>query len=802
MSLAKLYTKHFLEYPLKRKYMKKIFFPVALAMLSTTILCISAEAQISVVKNGQAQFGTIGNYTSGVTLGGVTQRVVPDSTANIVVLGPKSYNQSGKISFGDESNTICMALPLSATEVEDATPWVPYNLEYTHNIGPYVEWEHWFIVDDIDSQLDGENYTCWRGLVSRSPYYEYSSDSYHLRNEDGVICKREGYFVYPNLYYKPKEVVVDFNKEVGETFRSNIGGIEQDVLVTNKWTVNLDGERRAFRILPELFDCPIIVVEGFGALKHGNLGVLGENYWDEYLEDDENLDNKYQTHYHVLNNVKDEDGHVVYDRFSTPIGKPTFDAENTLTYNIIEISSFADDRHDPYLLTQMTLRKEGDEEHQGTSYMKYSWGVTEDKSSDNKALYLMREDNGAYYLYVDENNFHSTEVNIPAGEYLMYDFNMNEGETFEAPVCLVSNLKGNILEEGKLAMCHFTVKETYTDEFGRRCLLISPELAADGNWDVPEEISVVEGVGVLSYGNLAICIFATNSANSTKRTSIEFVSMNDRMGNLYYISPTERKAGFAKEKDYEWVYGMYSAHGNLSYHKMGFNHHVTVKDVTTGEEKIYRRFVTKGQSAHPSGPFRDEPFKVWYLREEDGIFYLYHSIGSTTIENVDNDELEESVIYDFLKSNTLKHNSLSAYTTEGYKDLPVRDWTYRWYGSEQLVTLSCRGQEAGNTTHNVISIQGLGVVKGGILPCINTIYRLPADVNDISYCGAALVSVHDGEGNLIFSQEMPSDVEAIPMQTDTYTAPELRIFDLMGRELQAPVPGQPYIKGGKVMIGQ
>ena len=43
-------------------------------------------------------------------------------------------------------------------------------------------------------------------------------------------------------------------------------------------------------------------------------------------------------------------------------------------------------------------------------------------------------------------------------------------------------------------------------------------------------------------------------------------------------------------------------------------------------------------------------------------------------------------------------------------------------------------------------------------------------------------------------------MEAISASEGGFTAPEDRLYDLQGRELREPVPGQPYIKGGKVFV--
>ena len=86
--------------------MKKFLYSSAI-LLAALMLPASVGAQISIDKNGHAQFGTIGTTTT-TTDGFILQKsVIPDSTANIVILGPYDTNMGGKISFGD-SHHVCV----------------------------------------------------------------------------------------------------------------------------------------------------------------------------------------------------------------------------------------------------------------------------------------------------------------------------------------------------------------------------------------------------------------------------------------------------------------------------------------------------------------------------------------------------------------------------------------------------------------------------------------------------------------------------------------------------------------------
>ena len=84
--------------------MRKIVTFALGILLTAFLLPLSVVAQISIDKRGHAQFGNIGWFTDYWNGTAYEKTVEPDTTANIVILGPSSYNMGGKISFGDESH--------------------------------------------------------------------------------------------------------------------------------------------------------------------------------------------------------------------------------------------------------------------------------------------------------------------------------------------------------------------------------------------------------------------------------------------------------------------------------------------------------------------------------------------------------------------------------------------------------------------------------------------------------------------------------------------------------------------------
>ena len=60
------------------------------ALFTAALLPLSASAQITIDKRGHAQFGNIGKFTDYWNGMPINKTVAPDTTANIVILGPSS----------------------------------------------------------------------------------------------------------------------------------------------------------------------------------------------------------------------------------------------------------------------------------------------------------------------------------------------------------------------------------------------------------------------------------------------------------------------------------------------------------------------------------------------------------------------------------------------------------------------------------------------------------------------------------------------------------------------------------------
>lgn len=441
-----------------------------------------------------------------------------------------------------------------------------------------------------------------------------------------------------------------------------------------------------------------------------------------------------------------------------------------------------------YSLIPMQLKVMGNENREGKEFRKLSWKI-ELSSTEimDLSYFLLREENGAWYTYVEYGDLQfDSEPSVAQGEYLLYDFNMEPGDSFEAPISTQSGFVGMAFHEedcridSKLKMCHFTIKNKSLDEYGRRVLELSCDAGEKESMDFPKEITVVEGIGGLKNGNLAMYFFPENTPEMFNR-SVEFYELVCEDGSLIYLDPNEYEAGFVTERDYTWIYGVYDSEGKLYYHKMGFDYYEKVFDNKIGKSIAFRRFGTFGVSEYPDGPWQIVPFDARDVRAEDGKVWLSHSS-----KNTENNEILTSLIYDFNAPNA---SELTVFTSEGDKTISITTGQTR-VDEKEVRSYTFDGSDG------VKCVDGIGIVKGGILPCLNTEYQMPVSEYDTSYCSAVLIAVYDCEGNLIFSQNMPSKVSTL-INSDIDTT---RIFDLMGRELSEPIPGHPFIKGGKILV--
>ena len=459
---------------------------------------------------------------------------------------------------------------------------------------------------------------------------------------------------------------------------------------------------------------------------------------------------------------------------------PLVDPGYEWRYNVVEYNAHHVALEDSWInLQPMNLRVIGNETIEGKDYSYMQLLLNQTGTPTSLSYFYLREEDGAWYTYIDPDKYsHPEMMPLEKGEYLLYDFNLEAGDTFDAPAFDFDFFKANGYEDidpdfsyPGVGMCHFKVKSKTVDKSGRRVLTLSGE-RIDYTFVgfIPEEIKVVEGVGPLSDGTLAMYCFML-APISGYSANIDFLEIQDDKSGIVYLNPDQRNAGFLDSRDYTWIYGVFDSEGGVSYRKMQFNYYWTREYYQSEEYTSFRRFGTVGVSDSADGPWERTPFIDYsYVREENG-----------KVWNSAND-----LLYDF---NVTDCSTLTIYTTGGYVTAGITKGLTE-VGGEEKLSYTFEGSDG------VTCVEGIGITKGGILPAVNTEFDREAYG---SFSNAVLVAVYDGDGNLIFRQDLPSEIKAIDSDNG-FIAPAERIYDLQGRELREPVPDQPYIKGGKIFV--
>ncbi len=630
--------------------------------------------------------------------------------------------------------------------------------------------------------IDGVEYSIFRDGKGNEEGY--------LREEDGKVYRylydrTPAYFTQPGEY-----LLYDFNAKAGDKFScvgfdENTGWfcemLDAEVAEISDITYHaMSYECQHLHIARQLPDEKYEeakVVVGAGALRGllsspQYIGILSGMYWK----------------YYYLRSMTTLDGEVLFrsDFGMLPEFDKRFNPNDKLEYFTVEQAR--ESASGTCQLLPFTLQSAGTEERDGNTYWRLEWN-TKDKEFDNPPYFLFREDHGTCYTYIEYPA--DTEVgagDVQPGEYLVYDFNMEEGESFDAPALLI----GAVFEgysPRSTSLFHFEIKKKYTDDSGRRVLELSCK-SLDEKYIGEETVKVVEGVGFIQNGTVASLVLPFQTTGFKAGPYVMFNQMLDKDGETVFLNPNELEAGFFKERDYTWIYGIYDSKGNVSYAKCGFNYLAAITPEGEDTKSVYRRFGTFATSDSMEGEWKDANFNCSLVREDAGKVWLYHSEGLTNYDPYKT-PLQESLIYDF---NATYASELTLYTPDGEQEFYVIPTTSVVGGKNVKSYIFREG-------NYVKCVEGIGIVKGGILPCVNGEFRLPLTDDDTSYCGAALLAVYDGDGNLLFSQDMPSGIGEIATDADGWTAPADRLYDLQGRELREPQPGQPYIKGGKIYVG-
>ncbi|MBD5269035.1 MAG: hypothetical protein HDS43_00180 [Bacteroides sp.] len=475
-----------------------------------------------------------------------------------------------------------------------------------------------------------------------------------------------------------------------------------------------------------------------------------------------------------------------------PEGEAVFNPEDTWEYRYATWpeSSYGDDSTRFYDVHKFEMKVVDDVILDSKTFYRLSWEEKDAPETNTCNNFYLREENGAYYTYVSE-EYSEYKPEIETGEYLLYDFNMEKGEIYKAPFIMVFRIGGTVnISYAPLGLAEVYVSEKYLDEEGRRVLELNCWEWSDhggGALLYPQNVKVVEGIGPMECGNIAMFIFSEIDGWYDRLPSIDFEVLIDRDGEEIYYSDFDKEVGFCKERDYTWIYAEFDKYGNVSYRKMGFNY-LSRNTNPADPYGAQRRFGTLGVSNDLNGDWDKVDFNRFYVREKDGKVYLFHSENS--LFWLAEAPRMESLIYDFGASDG---EELTFYSPEGEKEAKISTG-FTLVGGEYKLSYTFEGSDG------VRCVEGIGITKGGILPAVNTEFHRPASADDESFVGAVLVAVYDGEGNLLFRQDLPDAADAISASEGGFIAPADRLYDLQGRELREAVPGQPYIKGGKVFV--
>lgn len=467
-----------------------------------------------------------------------------------------------------------------------------------------------------------------------------------------------------------------------------------------------------------------------------------------------------------------------------------FNPEDTWMYRFAwwPESMYGDSPSAFYRVHKLEMKVVDEVEINNKLFYHLSWNVDGKYENIPSNGFYLREENGAYYNYFPQ-EYCDGYNKINPGEYLIYDFNMEVGKGYQVPFMTIDRSGGmGYLGHfyGSSGIAQLYVRKNYIDEFGRRVLeLDCMDVSKPGSLTglLPNSIKIVEGLGPMECGNIAMFIFPETHGCAERLPTVDFEASYYHDGEEKYVSDLDKKIGFIKERDYIWIYAEFDKYGNVGYRKMGFNYIVNSAPL---EPTPFRRFGTLGIGNTPDGNWEKTDFKPCYVREEDGKVFLFHSENS--LYWLSSAPRLESLIYDF---GAPDGEELTFYSPRGEKTAKIATGLTE-VGGEEMLSYTFEGSDG------VKCVEGIGITKGGILPAVNTEFHGQA-WTDESYVGCVLIAVYDGDGNLIFRQDLPSEIETVNADNG-FVAPSDRLFDLQGRELREPMPGQPYIKGGKIFV--
>ena len=624
------------------------------------------------------------------------------------------------------------------------------------------------------TDIDGHEYAIFKDDSNNEDEYLWEGEGY-IRQSDGIVYTYLFKRNPPGEEKRGKEYILwNFNLEPGDVIEAQDEYDFPAQRVIDKWIVDIDGPKRALLLAMDRYSDPLMytVVEGIGALEYGTMALYGFQYWktgsaparvpvlmgDIYL---------------YLASVSDGAGKNIFEWGKTLVDyTPVISEDKVWEYGIGSGKSMSIER-----MAFRGTRTVNDVEYHcfGTLYRGPRVPVEGTESAVAFNPYLLREEFGKVYLLHTPGSYRVEEgAAEPPVESLLYDFTATDG--IELDVFTDGRMEqGSVSLQALIPCCGIKAK-TYT-------------LWADGP-------VFTEGLGVLKGGNLV-----EFSKECTPETpSLRYV-YSDR-GDILYSAP-EVPEDELKGKG--WIYRSYMP-GKYVDFEMNFSWRPTEI-----EGKNYYSFCTSYNYVFSIFSSSSRPLKYGYGENNDRFFVRQE--GGRILMRVPEEKVwpfmtvpegvSEVCLYDYELE---EGESYGMFTTSGVVNATlISKSTEKVYHEDAL--LQVFELEDGKI---IEVIKGLGNVTRGTYVTIepdgtttgNPEGITPADMlNPTEGYPAFLVKVYNSYSDSYYlnDRRFLECVESLDSE-DGFIAPEDRLYDLQGRELREPVPGQPYIQGGKVFV--
>ena len=418
----------------------------------------------------------------------------------------------------------------------------------------------------------------------------------------------------------------------------------------------------------------------------------------------------------------------------------------------------------------------GTKEKNGKTY-----NVFRDGEGEETAL-MRQEGNRVYMYYYGYDRVEPGMETDIKPEFLLYDFDLKPGQTYEAfgYDCSIHHLpKLTVLSVDTIILK------------GERHIRQKIESEMWNN----HIFTVVEGIGI-DYGMLHLPQWGDqNACIATDIYHIDNVA--DADGNMifnktHFMGGDAHSRFVSKEKVWHYLLMNYGA-GRVESVTEGPSVRFQKDDVKM-EGKDYSvlvRINKQGEVTDTVALMRQEGSRVWFFNNEhtNSLFVKGHGNDTEYLG-------KEILVCDF-DANPGDSYTGMACGDLGYEVIPIKvdsvgtvkanGKTYR----RQFLTLE------DNPYWRVEYIEGIGVYgpEWFFLPYLGV--QLAGYMS--AHTDLRLDKVTDAEGNLIYQVDHKSGVEEIAAEG---TMEDNRMFDLMGREIRNPLPGTVYIQNGRKFIAR